>query len=166
MLIPCLSLLGACTWWNGLFKSKGSQPPAPKAELVVFCADNDPLKNPGLNGVADALNSALKGRFGGNDARVSPVHIADARAVVEECNVPGATTRCWAALAQLNHAAQVVVPDLSGDAGRAVSVVLTVYDAAHEKVLRTSQRTFKSAAEAQSGVAELVAQIAAPGSGG
>jgi len=133
--------------------------------MVVFCADNDPLKNPGLDAVADALNAALRGRFGGHDARVSPVNIADARAVVEECNTPGATTRCWNALAQLNHAAKVVVPDLSTERSR-VSVVLTVYDAASDRVERTSQRTFASAAEAQSGVAELVAQIAAPGSGG
>ncbi len=131
--------------------------------MVIFPADTDPLKNPGLDGVATALNEALRGRFE-KGARVSPVNIADARAVVEECNGPAANLRCWNALAQLNHATQVMVPDLSADRQHSVSVVLTVYDATQEKVVRTSSKTFKDADEAQHGVADLVAQIA--GSGG
>jgi hypothetical protein len=155
-----VSLCSGC----GLFGPSKTAVDTDSPPLVVFFADNDPDKNPGLDQVATALNDALKGRFGtGSATRVSPVNIADARAVVEECNVPGAEpARCWSALAQLNHASQVLVPDLSTDQSQ-VSVVLTRYDATGQKVLRTSQKTWKSASEAQQGVVALVADVASGG---
>jgi hypothetical protein len=137
-------------------------------ELVVFAADTDDKRNPGLGDVAVALNAALKGRFpDGPKTRTSPVNAVDARAVVEECNVPSAPPeRCFAALAQLNHALKVLVPELAAERRHAVSATLTLYDASAQKVLRSAQRSWKNAEEARGGVASLVDEVAAPGSGG
>jgi hypothetical protein len=158
-------LVGALTVVGCLAPAPRTAGGADDARLVVFTAESDATKNPGLDGVAGALNRALADRVGGQSgSRVSPVNIADARAVVEECNSSGAAERCLAALASLNHAAQVVVPELSRD-DHGVTVALTLYDAATQKVLRTSQKSYKSAREAEGGMKELVAELA-PGSGG
>jgi hypothetical protein len=135
------------------------------AHLVVFPADSDATKNPGLDGVAGALNRALERALGGGSGvRVSPVNIADASAVVEECNASSSSEKCWAALASLNHAEQVMVPVLALD-GRAVSIALTLYDALEQRVVKTSQRSYASAREAEGGVKDQVAALAAPAGG-
>lgn len=156
----------------GALTAAGCPAPAPHtaaqvgpAHLVVFPADADATKNPGLDGVAGALNRALEQALGGGSGvRVSPVNIADARAVVEECNASSSSEKCWAALASLNHADRVMVPELGLDAG-AVSIALTLYDASAQRVVRTSQREYKSAREAEGGVKEQVATLAAAAGG-
>jgi hypothetical protein len=157
--------VGGCAWL-GIGGGKSSTPP-PEAPLVIFTADSDATKNPGLSQVADALNTALRGSFTDAKAsRISPVNIADARAVVEECNLGGKdNSRCWTTLASLNHAHQIVVPDLVSERRGAVTVTVTFYDADAQKVVRTATDSFKNADEACAGVSKIVADVAPPKGG-
>ena len=126
---------------------------------VVFLADVDATKGAGIEPVIAALNHALNGRFSWrSNVRMSPLTIADAVAIVEECHGVRSAV-CFLALADQNRARWVLVPEIAVK-GPGVTVALVMFDANTSRSVSEAHRDFDDVRAASGGVANLVDVLA------